>query len=130
MPKAAPRPCNHPACKRLVENASYCEEHAKLKRKQADAKRESSTQRGYGYRWQKTSEGYLKAHPVCVCLECVALGIAARQAEVVDHIIPHRGDMNLFWNPDNWQPMAKVCHDKKTATEDGGFTGYYKQSQG
>jgi 5-methylcytosine-specific restriction enzyme A len=40
---------------------------------------------------------------------------------VVDHIIPHRGDMTLFWNRKNWQAMSKTCHDKKTATQDGGF---------
>jgi len=44
-------------------------------------------------------------------------------AVVVDHKIPHRGDMNLFWDRSNWQSMAKTCHDKKTATEDGGFRG-------
>lgn len=40
---------------------------------------------------------------------------------LVDHIIPHKGDMELFWDRNNWQAMAKECHDKKTATEDGGF---------
>jgi len=29
--------------------------------------------------------------------------------------------MRLFWDNTNWQSMAKECHDKKTATEDGGF---------
>lgn len=44
-----------------------------------------------------------------------------RLATVVDHVIPHRGDMELFWDSDNWQSMHKQCHDKKTASEDGGF---------
>ena len=42
-------------------------------------------------------------------------------SEVVDHVIPHRGDMKLFWDPENHRAMAKRCHDRKTATEDGGF---------
>jgi 5-methylcytosine-specific restriction enzyme A len=29
--------------------------------------------------------------------------------------------MTLFWDRNNWQAMAKACHDKKTASEDGGF---------
>ena len=29
--------------------------------------------------------------------------------------------MALFWLRSNWQAMAKTCHDKKTAREDGGF---------
>jgi 5-methylcytosine-specific restriction protein A len=40
---------------------------------------------------------------------------------VVDHKVPHRGDMKLFWDRNNWQSMAKECHDRKTASEDGGF---------
>ena len=40
------------------------------------------------------------------------------KATVVDHITPHRGDKKLFWDEDNWQPLCKRCHDKKTMTED------------
>jgi hypothetical protein len=32
-------------------------------------------------------------------------------ATVVDHIRRHRGDMNLFWDSSNWQPLCKRCHD-------------------
>lgn len=39
-------------------------------------------------------------------------------ATVVDHIIPHRGDQELFWAEWNWQPLTKRAHDRKTATED------------
>ncbi len=42
-------------------------------------------------------------------------------ATVVDHIVPHKGDQQLFWDTRNWQSMSKPCHDKKTAKEDGGF---------
>jgi 5-methylcytosine-specific restriction protein A len=44
-----------------------------------------------------------------------------RQATVVDHKIPHKGDMKLFWDRSNWQSLCKCHHDIKTATEDGGF---------
>jgi len=44
-----------------------------------------------------------------------------RAATVVDHKVPHRGDQVLMWDQNNWQSMAKECHDKKTAREDGGF---------
>ena len=40
------------------------------------------------------------------------------RATVVDHIVPHRGDQKLFWDQNNWQPLCKSCHDKKTLTED------------
>ena len=42
-------------------------------------------------------------------------------AREVDHIEPHKGDDTLFWDQDNWQPLCKPCHSRKTATEDGGF---------
>jgi hypothetical protein len=44
-------------------------------------------------------------------------------AEVTDHIIPHRGDQELFWAEWNLQTLSKRQHDTKTATEDGGFRG-------
>lgn len=49
-------------------------------------------------------------------------------ATVVDHIIPHKGDQYLFWDRSNWQPLCKLCHDRKTATEDSQFTRW--QSKG
>src|SRR4051812_48913924 len=37
---------------------------------------------------------------------------------VGDHIIPHRGDPDLFWDEDNVQTLFKPCHDKaKQAAE-------------
>lgn len=123
MPNAAPKPCKHAGCRALVTSGAYCDIHKKKKQQQTDSARLSSTQRGYGYRWQKVSKGYLKSHPLCVCDKCQGGKFRIRAAEVVDHIIPHGGDMKLFWDPDNWQPMAKECHDRKTATQDGGFRG-------
>jgi 5-methylcytosine-specific restriction protein A len=42
-------------------------------------------------------------------------------SRVTDHIVPHKGDMVLFWDRTNWQGSCKHCHDIKTSTEDGGF---------
>jgi len=78
----------------------------------------NSTQRGYGYRWQKAREGYLAKHPLCV--ECEREGKVVVATDL-DHIIPHRGDQVLFWRESNWMALCKPCHSKKTATEDGGF---------
>lgn len=57
-------------------------------------------------------------HPFCV--ECQREG-SLEMATVVDHIVPHKGDMDLFWDSNNWQGLCKRHHDKKTATQDGGF---------
>ncbi|AHF68698.1 HNH endonuclease [Pseudomonas cichorii JBC1] len=81
----------------------------------------TSSQRGYGYKWQKARERYLLDHPVCVYCERQGLTVAA---SVVDHKIPHRGDQDLFWSQDNWQSLCKPCHDSvKQAEEAAGLAG-------
>jgi len=80
-----------------------------------DTRAGGSAARGYGYKWQQASKAFLRAHPLCA--ECRRQG-RYTQAEVVDHIVPHRGNRELFWNRANWQPLCKHCHDRKTARED------------
>ena len=36
---------------------------------------------------------------------------------VVDHIDPHRGDDQKFWDEENLQSLHKSCHDLKTRHE-------------
>ena len=120
MPRAALRPCTYPGCGALTDNGR-CPRHVHVERKEQDARRGTAAQRGYGSRWQKASKGFLRKHPLCMCPECDEGRIRVTPAVLVDHRIPHRGDMKLFWDPTNWQSMAETCHNKKTATEDGGF---------
>ena len=87
--------------------------------------RETATVRGYGYAWQKARLGFLKSHPVCAACEKQGRVTAA---SVVDHITPHKGDQTLFWDHDNWQPLCKSCHSRKTAATDGGFGNPNKQA--
>lgn len=50
---------------------------------------------------------------------CQATGVAlvgrhpADNAPVVDHIRPHRGDPDLFWDPRNLRAVAKSWHDRE-----------------
>ena len=71
----------------------------------------SAAARGYDARWQRARKIFLSRYPLCA--ECQKNGILT-PATVVDHIIPHRGDRNLFWDENNWQPLCKSCHDRKT----------------
>jgi 5-methylcytosine-specific restriction enzyme A len=57
---------------------------------------------------------YLRANPLCEC-GC------QQPATVVDHKKPHNGDRALMYAWDNLQSMTKACHDRKTASQDGGF---------
>ena len=74
----------------------------------------SSADRGYDRRWRKYRASYLHLHPVCV--QCLALDDPT-PATVVDHIIPHKGNRDLFWESSNHQPLCKTHHDQKTARE-------------
>ena len=110
MPMKPMKPCRHPGCPMLTAE-TFCEFHARLHAKD----RPSANDRGYDHYWQKVSKRYLKANPLCKQCQCES---RLAQAEVVDHIIPHRGDRQLFWDESNWQSLCKRCHDRKTRTED------------
>ncbi len=117
MPNRALRICKHIGCQALVTEG-YCELHKKENHQRYDRYRGSSTERGYDSKWRQYREAYLKEHPLCV--KCLKIN-RVTPATVVDHIIPHKGDKNLFWDTQNHQALCKNCHDKKTAREDGGF---------
>lgn len=87
--------------------------------------RRSAHERGYVYRWQMARANYLACNPLCRYCEKAGRIVPA---SVVDHIIPHRGDMRLFWDEDNWQPLCKKCHDSAKAREEhGNATGCDEQ---
>ena len=81
-----------------------------------DSWREGKTtnERGYTYKWQQAREGFLAKHPLCA--HCQAKGLVTVATDV-DHIIPHRGDMDLFWRRSNWQSLCHPCHSIKTQEE-------------
>ena len=81
-------------------------------------RKKSAAKQGYGRRWQNSRKLFLKKNPLCVT--CKAEGVLI-EATHVDHIKPHRGDMTLFWNQNNWQSLCASCHSKKTNKQDGGF---------
>lgn len=81
--------------------------------------RPSAAARGYGWRWQKTADGFLRKHPLCV--HCDANG-KITIARCVDHIVPITGAHDpLFWKRDNWQALCISCHSRKTMSEDFGI---------
>ncbi|MBT2215847.1 HNH endonuclease [Virgibacillus dakarensis] len=105
------RPCGEPGCN-VLTNQSYCEEHKKNHHKEHDRYRKSSYERGYDHEWRKYRLSFLRRHPLCK--NCSEPGTPVPATEV-DHIIPHRGDKKLFWDPNNHQALCKSCHSSKTA---------------
>lgn len=70
--------------------------------------RGSAASRGYDSRWRKARAFYLQRHPLCRMCEQIG---RITPATVVDHIVPHKGDPELFWDETNWQPLCKRHHD-------------------
>ena len=109
------KPCARPSCPNLSSlGKPYCSKCEQAKVKQYDRSRNKEWQHLYGSRWQKARKGFLAQHPLCV--ECLKNGIT-KGANVVDHHIPHKGNIKKFWDVSNWQSLCVRCHNKKTATE-------------
>jgi 5-methylcytosine-specific restriction endonuclease McrA len=83
----------------------------------ADSWRQGKTtgERGYNYRWQKARATFLERHPLC--RHCQQKGVVTVATDV-DHIIPHRGNQQLFWDTSNWQSLCHSCHSVKTQAEE------------
>lgn len=93
-----------------------CDKHKKAGRKSG-----TKYTHLYTHEWSDYSKRRLRQYPLCACEECQEGRVRATPAEVTDHIVPHKGDLGLFWDPSNHQSLSKSCHDRKTAREDGGF---------
>ncbi len=88
-----------------------CKRHEVVGEHESKTRKDFTNATGYGYKWRKESKAYLKANPLCA--ECERSGRITLATDV-DHIIPHRGDMDLFWRRSNWQSLCSMCHKIKT----------------
>ncbi|TIX27737.1 HNH endonuclease [Mesorhizobium sp.] len=102
MPILPPRICS---CGKVVASGERCAcQIARDRERKArfDRTRPNARRRGYSREWEKARASFLIAHPMC--RYCPA------PSNVVDHIKPHRGNMTVFWNKANWQPLCTPCH--------------------
>jgi 5-methylcytosine-specific restriction protein A len=116
--------CCRPGCDDLaVEGGAHCPMHEerrkeKLAERRAKAKLGEAAQTGIQLyatpAWKAGRRVFLTRNPLCV--DCGELGLVVAATEV-DHIEPHRGDRDLFFDRTNWQPLCKPCHSRKTARE-------------
>ncbi len=74
-----------------------------------------TSERGYGYRWQKARKQYLEHNPLCViCKREKRVTLAT----VVDHKIKHEGNSELFWDESNWQSLCAPHHNSDKQSEE------------
>lgn len=116
--------CSFPCCSNYrVDGSSYCEKHDYLRIENLKKREEYLSNRKVDYskyvknnehlyntsRWRTERKRFLKLYPFCaVCCE---------PADSVDHIIPPRGNEELFWDKNNWQPLCMYHHNIKTREE-------------
>lgn len=115
MPRKPLKPCHYPGCPKLTEER-YCKKHQKeIDREYNKSSRPYKKLYNFSH-WQRLRKHVLTKQPLCViCLKEKRI----TPATVVDHIKPHKGDVKLFFDINNLQPLCKGCHDRKTAKEDG-----------
>jgi 5-methylcytosine-specific restriction enzyme A len=116
-PTKPKHPCNTPGCSHLT-SSRFCPKHTVTNNRLAESCRVRPYAYLYGRLWQVRSAIYKSQHPVCE--ECMKRGIVT-PAYAVDHKVPHKGDLDLFWDEDNWQSLCEHDHNVKTAKEEGGF---------
>lgn len=121
--------CTHSGCNANAGTNGVCRLHKpkpkhqhKPQIKQAEPaklaridNRPSASKRGYDSRWRSARLLFLNDSPLCK--DCLSKNITTG-ADVVDHIIPHRGNQQLFWDQANWQSLCSPCHAIKTHTID------------
>lgn len=77
-------------------------------RKQYDERRGSASERGYTHRWSKAAATFKTRYPLCLGCEAAGLVVAS---QLVDHVEPHRGDQDKFWDTSMWQACCGWHHD-------------------
>jgi 5-methylcytosine-specific restriction enzyme A len=98
--------CAQPGCGVLVPKGR-CALHARVKEQQ----RPNRAVRRWYYRdrWKRERERVL----VASAYTCASCGVITPSLEI-DHIVKHEGNPELFWNPNNLQPLCADCHHRKT----------------
>jgi 5-methylcytosine-specific restriction enzyme A len=107
----------------------YCEKHLSNNSKMA-ARRAQDKQRyehtpyraWYGWAiWRNLKAQYFNLNPmnaVCAYIDARTGQRCTMPAEEVDHIIPHRGNWDLFTDLKNFQGLCHTHHSQKTAREE------------
>lgn len=114
MPTLARPFCRQPGCRVLVPSG-FCREH-----QQTTARAFPDAHDWYKLaRWRHPIYGLrarvLREQPFCAGPGCRRLLVDGRDGNAdVDHIVPHRGDPQLFWDRANLQGLCHTCHASKT----------------
>ena len=105
--------CRQPGCHALTDGPGYCSKHEQQASGWARSSTKSTTERGYGYAWQKKRERIL-ARDCGLCQPCRRQG-RVTPANDVDHIV-QKADGGTD-DDENLQSICHDCHKAKTIAE-------------
>ena len=111
MASKALRPCRHPGCPALTRDG-WCDKH-----RPKHCRRSSAAYHSWYLLpiWRdKLRIEQLLREPFC--RECAKRGIRTRATDV-DHIVDHKGNWDMFCDPNNLESLCHSCHSRKTARE-------------
>ena len=112
--------CRHPGCKVILDGGGWCDKHRPPRRQKKRYENIYSTSS-----WKRIRLKQLSTSPLCQRCEFYSLTTIA---DDVDHVIPHRGDLNLFRDAKNLQSLCHRCHSWKTNQERKGKYFSYRDS--
>jgi len=103
-----------------ARGSAYCGRHAagRAREYRSTEHRKESARLYRSGQWVALRRQQLTTQPFCAA--CLRAGRYTLASEV-DHVVPHRNDERLFFDPLNLQSLCHSCHSEKTALEDGGF---------
>jgi 5-methylcytosine-specific restriction protein A len=107
--------CHYPGCNELTDTGSFCKKHIRIKKDMPLFQHASSPNACFyrSYRWIRLRKELL-SQSTC----CALCGISNTETTLhTHHIVPPRGNEELFFNKDNLTTLCKVCHDKVTRKE-------------
>jgi len=81
-----------------------------ISKKQFSPKKESARSKGYDKDWDKYRWRFLHYNKVCYA--------CGDKSKVVDHIIPAKGDKDIFEATNNHMPLCTSCHNTITGKFD------------
>lgn len=90
---------------------TYCPKHQEIYERQGRSRRAEKRSSGFYSRvaWKKLRSSQLNLEPFCTLCDL--------PGDTVDHITPHQGNPDLFFDSSNLQTLCKRCHDAVTTLE-------------
>ena len=109
--------------RRSAPGGSVQRDHVARRKQASDQRRDREVRGLYGRKWAALSQRLRRQYPGCSL--CFEQGRAVK-ADVVDHWVSHKGDINLFWDAGNHVCLCKPCHDGTKRRLELGFQRFGK----